>query len=122
VQSGNIPDLQPPPTGKRKLGAHDGVQYRNKMPSLNFVEATVASLVQQGLLHGFISHNQSKFAIIGAKQKGGPFNAGFPPVWEVIKARAEREGRADKVPGWIMEEKKIGGGGVVHMAHANPVG
>ena len=122
IQFGNMPDLQPPPTGKKKLGTHDGVQYRNKMPNLAFVEATMASLVQQGLLHGFISHNQSKFAIIGAKQKGGPFNAGFPPVWEVLKARAEREGRADEVPGWIMEEKKIGGGGVVHMSHANPVG
>lgn len=115
-------DLEPPPGGKKKLGAYGGVLYRNKMPTMMFVEATLASLVQQGLLYGFISHNQGKFAIIGAKTRGGPFNAGFPPVWEVIKARAEREGRSHDVPGWITEERKIGGGGIVHMSHANPVG
>ena len=108
-------DLVPPPLGPKKLGAHQGTTFGNKMPDLLNIEALVSSLVQQGFLHGFISHAQGKFAIIGAKQRGGPLNAGFPIVWEVLRTRAEREGREAEVPGWVQQERKGGVGGVVNL-------
>ncbi|KIN08491.1 hypothetical protein OIDMADRAFT_109463 [Oidiodendron maius Zn] len=117
------PDLAPPPEGRKKLVAHQGVVFGNMMPDLVQVEAIVASLVQQGLLHGFISHGQGKFAILGSKQRGGPLNAGFPTVWEAIKDRAESEGRHSEVPGWVRGERKGGMGGVINLSGvARPVG
>lgn len=108
------PDLVAPQGGRKRLRAQEGTIFGNKMPDVVEMEAILASLVQQGLLHGFISHNQGKFAILGAKQKG-PLKAGFPDVWEVLKARAEREGRATEVPGWVQHERGGMGGGVVNL-------
>ncbi|KAF4635883.1 hypothetical protein G7Y89_g2201 [Cudoniella acicularis] len=116
------PDLLPPQQGPKKLSAEQGIIFGNKMPNLLEMEAIVASLVQQGLLHGFISHTQGKFAIIGAKQRGGPLNAGFPAVWEVLKARAEKEGKEAEVPGWVKTERKGFTGGVINLSGARPVG
>ena len=115
-------DLVPPPGGPKKLKVQEGMVFGNMKPTLRGMEAKIASLVQQDLLHGFISHNQSKFAIIGAKQRGGPLNAGFPPVWETIRARADREGRTAEVPGWVQTERKFELGGVVNISGARPVG
>jgi hypothetical protein len=115
-------ELAPPRGGPKKLRAQQGVIFGNKMPDAVEVEAVLASLVQQGFLHGFISHNQEKFAILGAKQRGGPLSAGFPAIWEVLKTRAEREGRNAEVPGWVQNERK-GGGGVINLSGiARPVG
>lgn len=117
------PDLAPPPQGPKILSAHQGTVFGNTMPEYLEVEAIVASLVQQGLLHGYISHAQGKFAIVGSKQRGGPLNAGFPRVWEVLKARAEAEGKDAEVPGWVRNERKGGMGGVVNLSGiARPVG
>jgi hypothetical protein len=117
------PDLAPPPEGAKKLTAHQGMVFGNTMPDYKEVEAIVASLVQQGLLHGYLSHAQGKFAIVGSKQRGGPLNAGFPSVWEVLQARAEAEGRNSEVPGWVRSERKGGMGGVVNLSGiARPVG
>ncbi|TVY80607.1 PCI domain-containing protein [Lachnellula suecica] len=117
------PDLVPPPQGPKQLGAQEGTVFGNKMPDLLEIEAIVASLVQQGFLRGFISHNQGKFAILGAKQRGGPLNAGFPPVWEIVKAKAERAGKDAEVPAWVQNERKVGMGGVVNLSGiARPVG
>jgi nuclear mRNA export protein PCID2/THP1 len=117
------PDLVPPPEGAKKLRAQQGMVFGNTMPDRMEMEAIVASLVQQDLLHGFISHNQGKFAILGAKQRGGPLNAGFPPVWETLKARAEKEGRDTEIPGWVQNERTGGMGGVVNLSGiARPVG
>jgi hypothetical protein len=117
------PDLVLSTDGAKSLGAHQGTIFGNKMPDLLEIEGIVASLVQQGLLRGFISHNQGKFAILGAKQRGGPLRAGFPDVYEVLKARAEREGRDTDVPGWVQGERKVGMGGVVNLSGiARPVG
>jgi hypothetical protein len=121
IQSQSI-ELTPPQSGPKRLRAQEGVIFGNKMPDAVEVEAVLASLLQQGFLHGFISHNQEKFAILGAKQRGGPLTAGFPGVWEVLKTRAEREGRNSEVPGWVQNERK-GGGGVVNLTGvARPVG
>lgn len=115
------PDLAPPPEHAKRLGPHEGVVFGNKMPTYLEIEAIVATLIQQGLLYGFISHGRGKFAIIGAKQKG-VLNAGFPVVWEVLKERAEKEGRATVVPGWVQNEKSGRIGGVVRLRGARPVG
>jgi len=108
------PELVPPQV-RKILGPYQGMIYGNKMPDLHEIEAIVASLAKQDLLHGFLSHNQSKFAIIGSKQRGGPLIAGFPGVWEVLKAKAEREGRDEEVPGWVQTAKKGVTGGVVNL-------
>jgi nuclear mRNA export protein PCID2/THP1 len=115
------PDLVPPSEGPKKLGAQGGMVFGNLMPNLVEIEAIVASIVQQGLLHGFISHNQGKFAIIGSKQRGGPLNAGFPEVWEALKARAQK-GDDFEIPGWVLKERAGMGGTVVHLTSARPIG
>jgi hypothetical protein len=118
-----VPDLVPPQNDMKKLGAHQGTVFGGKMPDLLEVESVVASLVQQGLLRGFVSHNQGKFAILGSKQRGGPLNAGFPVVWVVLKSRADKEGREAEVPGWVKSETKVRMGGVVNLSGiARPVG
>ncbi|KAJ5052293.1 uncharacterized protein L3040_002047 [Drepanopeziza brunnea f. sp. 'multigermtubi'] len=116
------PDFVPPPEGPKLLHAGRGMIFGNKVPDLINVESILASLVQQGLLRGFISHTQGKFAIIGSKQKGGPLPAGFPPVWEVLKARAESENRTEECPGWVQRAKDLNLGGVVNLAGARPAG
>ncbi|PBP27239.1 COP9 signalosome-like protein complex subunit 12 [Diplocarpon rosae] len=117
-----VSDLVPPPQGPKLLFAGQGMIFGNKVPDLINVESILASLVQQGLLHGFISHTQGKFAIIGSKQKGGPLPAGFPPVWETLRARAEAENRTDECPGWVQKAKDLSLGGVVNLAGARPAG
>lgn len=114
-------DLIPPPGGPKKLGAQEGMLFGNTMPDRMEIEAIVASLVQQGLLGGFISHNQGKFAILGAKSKG-PLNAGFPPVWAVLKDRADKEVKNGEIPGWVQTERTQMMGGVVTLTGARPAG
>ncbi|KAG0649101.1 PCI domain-containing [Hyphodiscus hymeniophilus] len=117
------PDLVLSRGNPKQLDSRQGTIFGNRLPDLLEIEAIVASLVQQGLLHGFIGHNQMKFAILGAKQRGGPLKAGFPDVFEVIKARADREGRETDVPGWVRNERKGGMGGVVNLSGiARPAG
>ena len=94
------------------------------LPTMEIIESVVASLVEQGLLHGFISHSSHRFAITGAKN-APPLQVGFPKVWDVVKAKADVE-----VPGWVREEKrgpaamggKFGPGMVVNLSGARPVG
>ena len=96
------------------------------LPTMETTESAVSSLIEQGLLHGYISHKLLRFAIMGAKTKGA-LQAGFPSVWEVIKNKAN-----DEVPGWVQEEKrgaiggglgrKVGPGVVVNLSGARPAG
>jgi hypothetical protein len=116
------PDLEPPYTGQKHLGPYEGMISGNKMPELHDIEAVLANLVSQGLMFGFLSHNQCKFAIIGSKAKGGPLKAGFPDVWKVLKAKATKENRAGDIPGWVQTERQGGGGGVFNLTGARPVG
>lgn len=115
------PDLVPPPNGIKKLSAEQGVVYGNTMPQYLEVEAIVASLVQQGLLHGYISHIHGKFAITGSKTTGALVK-GFPGVWEVLRTRAETEGKNEEIPGWVQHERKAQAGRVVNLSGARPVG
>lgn len=114
----------------RKLKPSEGVTHGNMMPDMREIESVVASLVAQDLLHGFLSHNLKRFAILGSKQKGGPLNAGFPQPWQTMKGRAE-DGAGNEivdVPGWVSRERSSGAlglglGGVVNLSGiARPVG
>ncbi|KAI4258715.1 MAG: hypothetical protein L6R42_004947 [Xanthoria sp. 1 TBL-2021] len=84
--------------------------------TIETVESMVASLIDQDLLHGFISHSQKRFAITGAKN-AAPLAVGFPNVWATLKAKMD-----DEVPGWVKEGQKRGGGTVMHLSGARPVG
>ncbi|KAK3669224.1 hypothetical protein LTR78_010898 [Recurvomyces mirabilis] len=93
------------------------------------VESRLASLIDQGLLSGFISHRLQKFAITGTKSKGGDaVAAGFPQVWDVLRLKTERAG-TDDVPGWKKEVVGGFGGGqrpgpgmVFNLSGLRPVG
>ena len=88
------------------------------LPNMEIVESIIASLIGQGLLHGFISHAQHRFAITGVKE-ARPVQVGFPRVWNVINTRADQE-----VPGWVKERKApaFGPGMVVNLSGARPAG
>ncbi|KAI4250872.1 MAG: hypothetical protein LQ352_005198 [Teloschistes flavicans] len=86
------------------------------LPTMETVESMMASLVDQDLLHGFISHGQKRFAIKGVKQSP-PLQAGFPNAWATLSAKG-----SDEVPGWVREGQKRLGGTVMHLSNARPVG
>ena len=113
----------PPPTSSDDLS-----------PTIHEVECVFLSLISQGLLRGFVAnHTNPRFAIPGSKARGGAVPAGFPSVFEVVKARMEEEG-GSTVPGWVREEDvrpKVGAmragpgsmaGRVVNLSGARPVG
>ncbi|RKF79983.1 PCI domain-containing protein [Golovinomyces cichoracearum] len=115
-------DLISPPNGPKKLMAHEGLIFGNQMPDIVHIEAIIASLIQQGLVYGYLSHSQGKFAIIGSKQRGGPVRAGFPNVWETLRLKAEQEGKDVEIPGWVQKERTLGFGGVINLSGARPAG
>lgn len=102
-------ELVGPLKGPKRLVAQEGIIFGNQVPDVVHVEAIMASLIQQGLIYGYLSHSQGKFAIIGSKQRGGPVKAGFPNVWETLKLKAEQEGKDVEIPGWVQKERNIGG-------------
>lgn len=83
------------------------------LPTMLVVESMVASLIEQDLLHGFISHRIQRFAITGAKASGA-LQAGFPSVWENLNAKAGTE-----VPGWVKEDDSKKGSSVKEAAVFN---
>ncbi|KAL4723124.1 hypothetical protein ACLX1H_009614 [Fusarium chlamydosporum] len=94
--------LAPPPGGPKSLRPNEGMIWGNAEVTSEDVEMTVATLVQQGLMHGFIAHGSGRFAIIGAKAKGSPVLAGWPNVWHTVRDRRyEEDFEPDEVPGWV---------------------
>jgi hypothetical protein len=94
--------LAPPPGGPRSLRPNQGMIWGNAEVTSEDVEMTVATLVQQGLMHGFIAHGSGRFAIIGAKAKGSPVLAGWPNVWHTVRDRRyDEDFDPDEVPGWV---------------------
>jgi hypothetical protein len=87
--------LVPPAGGPRKLPPNAGLVWGNMAVTVEHVEDIVASLVAQGLLHGFLAHSQGRFAIMGTKQKGSAVAAGWPTVVEIVGKEDE------EVPGWV---------------------
>lgn len=102
IQSSHETTLMPPPSGPQKLRPNEGLIWGNAQVTYEDVEMTVATLVQQGFMHGFVAHSQGRFAIIGAKAKGSPVLAGWPNVWQMIKERRyDDDFDLDQVPGWV---------------------
>lgn len=92
---------------------------------MRLIEFTVASLCQQELMQGYISHRYHRFAITGAKEGIPTVQTGFPNVWKTIT-----EGADPEVPGLVtegtvklrnVEPLKIGPGTVIHLGGARPV-
>ena len=106
--------------------------------SIADVEAAVASLINQNLLHGYLSHKFLRFIVTGAKNRS-PLEVGFPSVWDTLAATALAN---TEVPGWVRDEptaaaRESGGAGpavgaagvraraggmVVNLKGARPVG
>ncbi|CAI7580221.1 unnamed protein product [Penicillium manginii] len=91
------------------------------------IESILASLLTQGLIRGYLTHRNPRFAIPGARIRGA-LPTGFPNVWHTI---ATREKEDSHVPGWVRIREPtglgaaaaLGGGGrVVNLAGARPVG
>ena len=62
------------------------------LPTIDTLEATVASLIDQGFMNGYIHRTRRRFAIQGARVKVGgatglneAAKVGFPNVWGVVK-------------------------------------
>jgi hypothetical protein len=67
-------------------------------PTMAEIESIMASMLQQGLLHGFLTHTNPRFAIPGSKTGGGALKVAFPTVWQTISQRSTNE-----VPGWVRD-------------------
>nr|POF15609.1 pci domain-containing protein [Quercus suber] len=112
-----------------------GVHYSDEdytLPDTTSVESKLASLIDQGLLSGFISHDKGKFAIKGALTQGGNIlAAGFPLPWKVLMLDTVAADEDEIVPGWKRDATgaapgagaPLGPGSVVNLsAAARPVG
>lgn len=105
AQNPDATTLTPPHAGVLKLRPNEGIIWGNAEVTPEDVEMMVAALIQQGLMHGFIAHGQSRFAIIGAKAKGSPVLAGWPNVWQTIQERRyEEDFDPYEVPGWVKDQ------------------
>ncbi|SPO06010.1 related to CSN12 - signalosome component [Cephalotrichum gorgonifer] len=93
--------LSPPAGGPRKLRPNEGMVWGNTLPTAQDVEMAVATMVQQGLMHGYVAHDMEKFAVMGAKTKGAVV-AGWPVVSKAVRERRyEEDVDLDEVPGWV---------------------
>lgn len=85
------------------FGAHELDPYADRKdervltPMMREIESILASLLSQGLMRGYLTHRNPRFAIPGARLRG-PLPTGFPNVWHTIYAR---ESEDDSVPGWV---------------------
>lgn len=97
------------------------VQPYVHMPDMLEIEFICASLVDQGLLNGYLSHKMSRFAIQGARKAGSAVQAGFPNLWEVFKGANVDAGR-DQVEGWVKEMRRPGASNIVRLTSARAAG
>jgi len=87
------------------------------------IESILASLLTQGLIRGYLTHRNPRFAIPGARLRGA-LPTGFPNVWQTISVREKED---SSVPGWVRPTTPTGpamagGGRVVNLSGARPVG
>ncbi|KAL4735617.1 hypothetical protein BDV11DRAFT_29411 [Aspergillus similis] len=96
-------------------------------PLMREIESILASLLTQGLMRGYLTHRNPRFAIPGARLRGA-LPTGFPNVWQTIYAR---ESEDTGVPGWVQPPPTMamgipaalgGGGRVVNLSGVRPVG
>ncbi|KAI9373458.1 hypothetical protein BJX61DRAFT_541712 [Aspergillus egyptiacus] len=97
----------------------------NASPLMDEIESILASLLTQGLMRGYLTHKNPRFAIPGARLRGA-VPTGFPNVWQTIYGR---ESEDTAVPGWVQPPSTLaapaalaGGGRVVNLSGARPVG
>ncbi|KAL4865390.1 hypothetical protein BDV12DRAFT_200137 [Aspergillus spectabilis] len=103
----------------------------NSSPLMREIESILASLLTQGLMRGYLTHKNPRFAIPGARLRGA-LPTGFPNVWQTIYAREKED---TGVPGWVKPPPGMafggggaapaglaGGGRVVNLSGAKPVG
>jgi hypothetical protein len=88
-----------------------------RMPDYLEIESICTSLIMQGFLNGWISHKSHRFAIRGAKKARSAVKAGFPNIWQTIKA-----GSTDQVQGWKTTVGNTGMGGVIELSGARAAG
>ncbi|KAJ5679961.1 hypothetical protein N7462_008205 [Penicillium macrosclerotiorum] len=108
------------------VGAGEDVEAEKQSLLMEEVESILASLITQGLIRGYLTHRNPRFAIPGARQTGA-IPIGFPIVWKAIMAREQED---SNVPGWVRPAPPttlggpgLGGGGrVVNLKGARPVG
>ncbi|KAF7190819.1 PCI domain-containing protein [Pseudocercospora fuligena] len=89
------------------------------------IESILSSLIDQGLVKGFIVHSSLKFVLSGTKQSTEDqvvLAAAFPQPWSVIASKANRA--SGEVPGWRKRPQAGPGGGgrVVNMSNLATVG
>lgn len=89
------------------------------------IESILSSLLTQGLMRGYLTHRNPRFAIPGARHRGA-LPTGYPNVWQTISAREEED---STVPGWVRPPPTTfggpamaAGGRVVNLSGARPVG
>jgi hypothetical protein len=102
--------LVPPPAGKvRELPLDGGLILGNEPVTLENIRGIVVGLVAMGLLNGFVSYSQNKFAVEGTKRAGGnPVAAGWPEVWKVGLERLSEGPDGEsvdlrRVPAWVRD-------------------
>lgn len=97
------------------LEGADEEEPEQMLPDMLEIESIMSSLINQGLLNGFISHKQLRFAIQGAKKKGA-LSAGFPNVWQTLTSGLDIE-----VPGW-KKEQETSGASTIRLSNVRSVG
>jgi hypothetical protein len=95
----------------------DGIEPYNHEVDLAEVECICATLITQGFVAGYISHQTQKLAISGARRPGGALKNGFPTPFGVIKSK-----NSDNVLGWKKEAGGNAQGQVIRMSGAKAAG
>lgn len=108
------------------IGAEEDLSHEYQSMDLLAIVSKLSSLIDQGLVSGYIAREQEKLAILGAAKFGGdPIKAGFPNVWGVIERKSSQD-----VPGWKQETRSTtsdafagaGPGSVVRLSNVRAVG
>jgi hypothetical protein len=139
-----------PSNGPSEEVDYDDPSPGTAAPPIQEVEAIVASLIDQGLIKGYISHRLQRVAILrkGGRPNEPDISIGFPQVWTVLRTKAlggnvsqatgpfgAQVSQVPRIPGWVLEEQRapaFGGGAfgrggpgpgmVINLSGARPVG
>jgi len=103
VETGSYHDHDSEDTNGHVLGEgqFNGASIANdeeQSPTMAEVESIMASMLQQGLLNGFLTHKNPRFAVPGSKTGGGALKVAFPIIWQTIAKRS-----TNRVPGWVKD-------------------
>lgn len=84
--------------GQAEVNGTSTAEGEEQFPTMAEIESVMASMIQQGLLHGFLTHTNPRFAVPGSKAGGGALKVAFPNIWQTISRRSTNE-----VPGWVKD-------------------